>query len=166
MSSNSAPLTAEGGSAIFRDGSDVICDQRDAGSSTEATSAAPVGCRLDEVERNPDEQAGEPRADADPAGCRPDDAQEAAAEPPGDRSSETAQAGPSDRSPNEITTPASSIKSRRDLEAFLRNSGFSRSVAKSIAASGWPASEETEAEPADLEGPLSRLLDAIRAGSN
>jgi len=43
-------------------------------------------------------------------------------------------------------TPAHAIKSIRDFEGFLRQSGFSRTDAKRIAARGWtPAADETQA---------------------
>ena len=170
MSSNSAPLTASDVPVMFRNGSDVSRDLRDAGSATETTSAVPVGCRPGEVEPKPDELAREPVVSAEPAGCRPDIMTAREAEPVGEGSSEHAQAGPSDPSPHEIKTPAESIKSRRDFEAFLRASGFSRSVAKSLASSGWTENEETEPDDDDdfiaHAGELIRLLREPVGGSN
>lgn len=53
---------------------------------------------------------------------------------------------PYDASTDPTLTPAQAIKTVRDFERFLRQSGFSRADAKRIAARGWtPAADETQA---------------------
>lgn len=158
LSTENHLLPNQRGALMFPDGSDANCDLRDAGSSAEAASAGPAGCRHDEVERKPDEPTGDVVASAESAGRRPEAANEIEAVSPGERSSETAQDGSSDHSSTEISTPAESIRSRRDFETFLRNSGFSRSGAKSLAAGGWIEAEQTES--AD-DAPVEDLGDAI-----
>lgn len=61
----------------------------------------------------------------------------------------------------------SSVKSRRDLEAFLRAHGCPRAAAKAITAGGWPALKKTpdqhatDALKALLQAQIERLNDGL-----
>ena len=158
MLSNNSPLPNRKHPDSLCDVSDVT-DLRDAGENVQATLAPPAGCRSDEAEPKTSDQTLAETTDADPAGCRPAD------EPPkqvesADKGflSVTAQGGPSGELPNEPQTAAESVKSRRDFEAFLRASGFSRAVSKAVATSGWPADGETKTDDEDRQAELANEL--------
>ncbi|WP_137131528.1 hypothetical protein [Rhizobium sp. FY34] len=157
MLSNNAPLSAVPDHASFAAVSDESC-LRDAGTSAETTSGAPVGCWANEAKPNSDETTQAEHAETEPAGCRPDEGDERQAHADDDGTlSVNAPGGPSEPSSTEPKTAADAIKSRRDFEAFLRTNGFSRAAAKAIAANGWASIGE------DKSSALDDLADMIRA---
>lgn len=124
-------------------------DLRDAGEPVSTTSAAPAGCRAYEAEQNADETTPDSVAEAEPVGCRADESEPKAEQDAECSVSVAAQGGSSDNSSTEPKTPADVIRSRRDFEAFLRNSGFSRATSKSIAAGGWHELAEVETDASE-----------------
>lgn len=122
MSSNNPPLQTAPDSGSFHGASDDLPASGTLVATIETTSAAPTGRWADEDKQEPANTAG--------AGLFCLDA-------PG---------GTSDAPQIEQQTPANAIKSRRDFEAFLRKSGFSRAASKAIAAGGWQAIGDHEAD--------------------
>jgi hypothetical protein len=164
MSSAENHLQIENSDAHYPDVSDDS-RQRDVGTIVHTTSAAPAGCWADEDEPEANVSTIDDSESDGPAGCLPVEDAEAIADLEAHGSlSVNAQGGPSDPSSSEISaSPADSIKSQRDFEAFLRNSGFSRAASKAIATNGWRTIGETETDDEDRQSEMiSELIGLFR----
>jgi hypothetical protein len=157
MSSSEERLQIETNDVFFDPASDD--DRlRDAGDEIRTTLHSRAGCRPDEAEPKACDQTQSDVGEPKPAGCwsGKTGTEHADAASPG-LLSVNAKGGMSDALPSELKTPAESIRSLRDFEAFLRNSGFSRSDARAIAKGGWQAIGE------DKSSAIDDLADMIRA---